>query len=319
MAFLDNSGDILLDAVLTDTGRHRMAKGEFKITKFALGDEEINYELFNSEHVSGSAFHDLKVMQTPILEAFTNNTSTMQTKLVTIHRNTVLYMPILKLNTLTPNTAGNQSNICVDFPEGFVLTATTSLETGIKELHNVSGVLFGVNPGITNTGIIIDQGIDSGGDPSRAVELERDLVENQYAIQVDHRLLRVVNWQGTTPVTESKSYVDDVHIATYFFSIKHNSVSKLSPIAPNDTSIRSEKQVFNGPLGTRFQFRLGAALNIQESSALFDKLGPGASSTTSLAGQSAAITGLQYMDTMVRVMGVSTGISLDIPVRIVRK
>ena len=43
MAFLDNSGDIILDAVLTDTGRFRLAKGDgtFKIAKFALGDDEI--------------------------------------------------------------------------------------------------------------------------------------------------------------------------------------------------------------------------------------------------------------------------------------
>ena len=43
MAFLDNSGDIILDAVLTDTGRMRLARGDgsFKIMKFALGDDEI--------------------------------------------------------------------------------------------------------------------------------------------------------------------------------------------------------------------------------------------------------------------------------------
>ena len=43
MAFLDNSGDIILDAVLTEEGRRRMAGGNFAITKFALGDDEINY------------------------------------------------------------------------------------------------------------------------------------------------------------------------------------------------------------------------------------------------------------------------------------
>jgi hypothetical protein len=47
MAFLDNSGDIILDAVLTDHGRKVLSKGDgsFRITKFALGDEEINYIL----------------------------------------------------------------------------------------------------------------------------------------------------------------------------------------------------------------------------------------------------------------------------------
>ena len=42
MAFLDNSGDIILDAVLTDHGRKILSRGDgsFQITKFALGDEE---------------------------------------------------------------------------------------------------------------------------------------------------------------------------------------------------------------------------------------------------------------------------------------
>ena len=46
MAFLDNSGDIILDAVLTDTGRMRLSKGDgtFKVAKFAFGDDEINYQ-----------------------------------------------------------------------------------------------------------------------------------------------------------------------------------------------------------------------------------------------------------------------------------
>ena len=63
MAFLDNSGDIILDAVLTDTGRKRLAKGDgsFRITKFAFGDDEINYNLYDYNHASGSAYFDLNI------------------------------------------------------------------------------------------------------------------------------------------------------------------------------------------------------------------------------------------------------------------
>ena len=69
MAFLDNSGDIILDAVLTDTGRMRLAKGDgsFKIVKFALGDDEINYELYDKNNASGSAYYDLEILQTRII------------------------------------------------------------------------------------------------------------------------------------------------------------------------------------------------------------------------------------------------------------
>ena len=77
MAFLDNSGDIILDAVLTDTGRMRLAMGDgsFRIVKFAFGDDEIDYTTYNKNHASGSAYYDIEILQTPILEAFTNNTS----------------------------------------------------------------------------------------------------------------------------------------------------------------------------------------------------------------------------------------------------
>ena len=96
MAFLDNSGDIILDAVLTDTGRQRLARGDgsFKIVKFALGDDEINYGSYNKAHSSGSAYYDLEVLQTPVLEAFTNNTSLMKSKLVSIPRTNLLYLPV---------------------------------------------------------------------------------------------------------------------------------------------------------------------------------------------------------------------------------
>ena len=57
MAFLDNSGDIILDAVLTDTGRARLAKGDgtFKIVKFALGDDEIDSEHYAAGSIDGTA------------------------------------------------------------------------------------------------------------------------------------------------------------------------------------------------------------------------------------------------------------------------
>ena len=85
MAFLDNSGDIILDAVLTDHGRKELARGDgsFNITKFALGDDEINYARYNLNHSSGSSFYDLEIIQTPILEAFTDNAASMKSKLVT--------------------------------------------------------------------------------------------------------------------------------------------------------------------------------------------------------------------------------------------
>ena len=100
MGFLDNSGDIILDAVLTDLGRERMARGDgsFKITKFALGDDEINYGNYDKNHASGSAYYDLEILQTPVLEAFTNNASSMTSKLISLSRNDILYLPVIMID-----------------------------------------------------------------------------------------------------------------------------------------------------------------------------------------------------------------------------
>jgi len=101
MAFLDNSGDIILDAVLTDKGRKRMARGNFKVVKFALGDDEIDYSLYNKNHPSGSAYYDLEILQTPILEAFTQANASLNYGLISYARNDLLYLPTIVLNEKT--------------------------------------------------------------------------------------------------------------------------------------------------------------------------------------------------------------------------
>ena len=50
MGFLDNStNNIIVDAVLTDYGRELLARndGSFSIKKFAFGDDEVDYTLYN--------------------------------------------------------------------------------------------------------------------------------------------------------------------------------------------------------------------------------------------------------------------------------
>jgi hypothetical protein len=131
MAFLDNSGDIILDAVLTDTGRMRLAKGDgsFRIVKFALGDDEIDYSLFNKDHASGSAYFDLAVMQTPVLEAFTNNASSMKNKLISFSRTDLLYLPVIRINEIADANKTVQSAAAVDGTGTHVVKELTRLES----------------------------------------------------------------------------------------------------------------------------------------------------------------------------------------------
>ena len=92
MGYLDNTS-ITVDAILTKRGRELLARGDgsFRITQFALADDEIDYGKYNKDHLSGSAYYDLDILKTPILEAFTNNTSNMKHKLLSIPRMVIAF------------------------------------------------------------------------------------------------------------------------------------------------------------------------------------------------------------------------------------
>lgn len=89
MGYLNNT-NFTLDAILTKKGRELLAKndGSFKITQFALSDDEIDYTLYNPDHPSGSAFFGEAIENTPILEAFPDETQIMKYKLITLPRGT---------------------------------------------------------------------------------------------------------------------------------------------------------------------------------------------------------------------------------------
>ena len=97
MGYLNNS-IVTVDAVLTKKGRELLAKGDgsFKITQFALADDEIDYTLYNPTHPSGSEFYGEAIERTPLLEAFVDETQTMKYKLATLPRGTSK-LPVLDL------------------------------------------------------------------------------------------------------------------------------------------------------------------------------------------------------------------------------
>ena len=345
MAFLDNSGDIILDAVLTDTGRLRLAQGDgsFKITKFALGDDEINYGLYNKNHPSGSAYYDLEILQTPVLEAFTNNTSNLNSKLMSISRTNLLFMPVLRLNK-TDKTAGpnSRSTLMYDrsnsdgsvaagssFKTKFVVAVD---ETTFNIFNTGSVSVQGVIQGYQSTGSLVggqvrvDQGM-STSQISPASGLDSDLLETQFILELDYRLGRLARPNAQT--VQNVNFIDDDSIASYYVA----GTNFVSPINNTDSvasASAQDPQVFDGPRGNALMFRLQASTELQYSTYLFTQIGKtlsnsnvgndvfGISQTDITNSPAGANASLYYIDSTVRVVGANTGFRLDIPVRYVK-
>jgi len=150
MGYLNNTV-VTLDAILTTKGRELLARndGSFRITQFALADDEIDYTLYNPNHPSGSAYYGQAIESLPLLEAFPEETQIMKYKLVTLPRGTSK-MPVLDIGytsivlkqgaslAITPQTLNYLGNTTVFESSGYNATISD-----IRTMSTFEGI--GVN------------------------------------------------------------------------------------------------------------------------------------------------------------------------------
>lgn len=185
MGYLDNSV-VTVDAILTKKGRELLARGDgsFRITQFALADDEIDYTLYNTSHPLGSQYYGQAIENLPLLEAFPDETQIMKYKLTTLPRGTAK-LPILDLGytsirlkqgaslAITPQTLNylgssqtfetggyvatiadarvlsNYNGVGINTPEAERLNSTTTLGTNVSK--TVIGTSINLSATTVNT------------------------------------------------------------------------------------------------------------------------------------------------------------------------
>ena len=336
MSFLDNSGDIILDAVLTDTGRRQLARGDgsFRIVKFAFGDDEVNYELYATG--AAGANRDLDILQSPVFEAFTNNTSTMKSKLLTIANNNLLYLPVLKINQnnnnpqlmKAANTTNHEANSSGSILISVDKTTSDAFSAGVDP-NKLPGLLLAAGTSYSdpakNAPIALDQGLDNNATGVQPLGIGSELRESQYIIEVDNRLLSLCHPgkpNNARPVL-SPSFIDDDNIASYFISYQGGQENLgndqyFELIETDNSGAKEPGTAVNGRPGYRFRFGLKAAQDAETTDYLFTTFGNTLLLATDSLGASGLTTGLRFIDTTVRITGFTTGYRVDIPVRLLK-
>tara|TARA_R110001583_G_scaffold6811_10_gene34340 strand:- start:12951 stop:13904 length:954 start_codon:yes stop_codon:yes gene_type:complete len=313
-SFLDNSGDIILDAVLTDIGRARLARGDgsFKIVAYSFGDDEINYELYDDNLASGQK--DLNILQTPVLEAFTDSRASMKYKLLTLSTNNILYLPVARINTtnqpvgfpyasVTENP-GTQNQFVVIANEETADAYIGANAAAPKQIP--TGFVDGSSPlTAANTPIIIDQGLDTLGKSFKS-DLLAELQETVYMIKADMRLLGVVDRNG---FQLAPSFVDQDNLATYIVKGEQMGFGQ----TPGGPGSNQGDSVIAGPRGPTYNLRLCAGRLVGTGTHIFTQLG-----TTNSSYGTKSIS-VQMIDTVVRVISKNLGFQVDVPVRVIRK
>ena len=312
MAFLDNSGDIILDAVLTDAGRARLARGDgsFKIVKYAFADDEIDYSKYDLNNANGSAYFDINILTTPIIEALTNNTSTMKNRLLSIPKTNLLYLPSMLLNETTLGTTLSSTTSVQNTYVVSVDSQTDQMFVGSNKLFGdlnlkTNGIFLSNTDTSTNEtdskAIMADQGMNTTA-VSKNFTIDPTLKETQYILEIDNRLGTIADINSGP---QAYSFLDDDSIASYSFGTDSALVSSL-----NGTS----ESPIQGARGTRIQFRINPSIELNSSTYLFTLLGSNVSINFGGGAQN-----FYRIDSNVRITGATTGYRLDVPITFLKK
>ena len=333
MAFLDNSGDIILDAVLTDLGRKRMAQGNFRITKFGLGDDEISYNLYNKDHPSGSAYYDLEVLQQPILEAFTATNANINYGLLSYTKTDLLYLPVLVEN-----------QVCNALPllkSGSVYHVAVNNETYDK-LGGPTGIFkdskYVANAGSFNSNrIIVESGFDSNELTADKATQQAylgsfNLIDNNYNAYFDNRFIATVLGPRTAgsqfrnnsttggdetaifleqvSANSSAAFLDNYSTATLRGLLNEVYYNTLFSEYPNITALQ-------GPRGsvTALNFNVDTGLRSTSTGTRDAKYSLYGRTDQTFSGHTQKF---DYIDTMVFLQGASTSMQVQLPIRIIR-
>ena len=348
MAFLDNSGDIILDAVLTKAGREALANGNFSIEKFSLGDDEINYAQYDASHPSGSAYYDLEILQTPILEGFTQINANINYGLLTLDNDELLYMPEMKtlekdqLKTAAPDMG---MHISVQGANGIVFYVSANQETRDK-LRESGALPTGFNSdGSTDALqgepgdrlIYVETGMrsaDAGLKTSAGRSSFASLIDDRFVISVDNRFIsNVIGFTGTTtalansttnnaistnPVASTATLISTTTRSQNLMNYNDYEVGgAANQIYTPDTGNATDYTSFNGPglSLTGFSFAVNSSLTTQSTGARSTLYTDHGKTAQRLSGTSKRF---DFIDTMVHVTGRTSGRVISVPVRIIR-
>ena len=113
MGYLNNSS-VTVDAILTNKGREKlsMGAGNFNISKFALSDDEVDYDLWNPAHPLGTNYYGIIIENMPLVEAVPDESQMMRYKLITLPK-TAKYIPIVSANPTSINLVAYTDQVTV--------------------------------------------------------------------------------------------------------------------------------------------------------------------------------------------------------------
>ena len=338
---------------MTDKGKKLLARGKFKIAKFSLGDDEIDYRLYNAEFDEDSGYLPA-LMNSKMLEAFKDKKSSIQFGL-TSYDGGILYLDDEELDELE----GRDLHAVIEYLPVLVKNTKTTYAPTIRDdryylsvndetskliSENLPNFKFLESNDFDKTKIVIESGIDNSGMgliPSKQnrikMIIEKFLLDEDFLVQADNRLVsgvvgmqqssqfenyasgeKIINF-STNLKTASAISLDSGfdYFATFLAKGIHNLMFDYAVVTAETTSTNFSN--LGGPRGTVLAFNIKTDQQLQVNStgtrdSRFVEFG----TLNSALFSEMPTRKFDYIDTTIYITGATTNSSLQIPLRIIR-
>tara|TARA_Y100001973_G_C5204794_1_gene340637 strand:- start:4093 stop:5130 length:1038 start_codon:yes stop_codon:yes gene_type:complete len=341
MAFLDNTGTIRIDAILTDLGRKRMAQGRFKIAKFALGDDEINYDFVDPK--KPSTVTDLTNTVTfSSFEALNDPSAVINNCIMDYASDDILYIPQVKVNHKLSESVRPYGQTS----DTYYLAANEETATKLTSLLG-KRYYFLENNSIDKAKLVFESGIEPPGADSAAGtpagQLPRTLKSKEryilnykmydkyFIINCDNRFIsRLLVVKSNTTTFENDKYnnlfynfqtTSEVAPITLSKMLKYHNAFLAAGINNEvyDLGSRDDNKhsAINGPRATiaAVNFKLVPELTTTSDGAAnvrYTRFGKTNQKLFDVTNK------FDYIDTVIHIEGTSSAADIQVPVRILR-
>ncbi len=354
MAFTKTSDSIIIKATLTEKGKKLLSRGKFKIAKFTLGDDEVDYRLFNASYRDEEDYTP-GLTKTLQFEALKDTSKNIQFGLNSYDAG-ILYLTNDEINFIEP-----YFHAYIEYLPALKVNNSLSYSpTKRNDRYYVSvndETTKIINDGITSfkflqtnnldiTKIIVESGIDnSGGGPDRLIPtlenrnqliLKKFLLDKDYLILADNRFVSTV--AGIKKTSRFENFASGEAIINFHTAQESIAISLENefeyfatypvPTIPNliathtlavTDATPTQYSALDGPRGSI------AALNILVDNQLkvnstgerddrFTQFG----TLNNITFSELPTRKFDYIDTTIYVMGATTNSRVQIPIRIIR-
>ncbi len=222
MAYRSTSDSIVIKAALTEKGRKLLARGQFKIAKFAFGDDEIDYSLVESKYFgteividdsdpssSAEPYRSI-VEESNLLEAYSDRRKNIlyglnsfdegvlyltdeQLEFRDLHAH-ILYIPILRDNkklNVSPTLSGSV----------YYLSVNDETTEQLDKIQTTRDFRFLTTNKLENVKVVVESGIDPSPEISAEAALpsmenrknhiiKKFLIDHDFFIYADNKYFR---------------------------------------------------------------------------------------------------------------------------------